>query len=484
MGLRPGLLVLLVREEYRAQSSMFRSSFLAYPIAMLAAAFLLGMMLPPLLTAMPAGDLAILGHAGVFAAGLLVGGFAMFQDPILERRLGGVRLLLGTPATLPISYKEIFAYFYAKDILYYLAMNILPVLLGAYASTIATGLHIDLPLAAVTLTAAFLMGVSAMFALTTVLVRSRAALATVVVATVAFLALLAVRYGILNALGMLVLPAGSYNTHTWTGALAGYAVFAALSAFSLLAIRERPSPGTGKRYASRLPAVERRFAALGKYGTLAAKEWVDLVRSGSLGYVLLGFLVPLLFLWGFLWAFPLALTFYSGGASISLRFNTVFYAVVIGLFASELYGWLNRTDTIESYATLPVRLSDVIKAKFIVFMVLDAAVSTVYLALICMSRGEYGLFLPALYTMLAVSAYVAAVIAYLTGVATNSMLFDYRVLAAYWLAVAPVLVILIITTYSDRLFVPGLAIATIAGLAAIFLLGRIERKWGRGEFRS
>ena len=484
MEARPGLFWLLIKEEYRAQSSMFHSSFLVYPLFMLALSLVMGLMLLPLSAALTAAEIIIIGHAGVMVAGMLVGGFAMFQDPILERRMGGVRMLLGTPGTLPITYKEIFTYFYFKDLAYYLAINVLPVLLGVYISTLFTGLHLNLLMAAITFTAAFLMGVSLTFALSTILVRSKAILAIVMILIIAMVALLALRLGTLQALGMLVPPSGSYMDGSWIGVLIALAIFIALSAFSLLCIREKPATTAEKRYSSHFDVAQKPFMAFGKYAPLAAKEWIDLVRSGSLWYVVFSFLIPLLFLWGFLWIFPFALTFILGGTQVSFGFNTIFYSVIIGFFASELYGWLNRLDSIECYKTLPIKMPDVIKAKLILFMILNAAISTVYLILICVSRGEYGLFPVALYTMLMVSGYVAAVIAYMTGVYTNSLLFDYKVLLKYWLAVAPVLIILIITSFSGRLLLPGIMIATLAGLVAYLLLRRLDAKWGREEFRA
>jgi hypothetical protein len=211
---------------------------------------------------------------------------------------------------------------------------------------------------------------------------------------------------------------------------------------------------------------------------------MDLQRSGSMGYVIFSFLIPLIFLWGFLWLFPVALTFITGGSKISFGFNTVFYSVVIGFFASELYGWLNRLDAIECYKTLPIRMSDVIKAKLILFMILNVAVSTVYLALICISRGEYGLFPFAFYTMFMVSAYVAVVIAYMTGVYTNSLLFDYKVLLKYWVAVAPVLIVLILFSFMQSLIWAGVVFATLMGIVAYLVLRRIDARWGREEFKA
>lgn len=140
MPIRPNLFVLFIKEEYRAQSSMFRSSFLVYPLMILVFAFIMGLMLLPMRTAMSTLDLVTVAHVGVFFAAMLVGGFAMFQNPLLERRMGGIRMMLGMPATIPVSYKEVFTYFYLKDILYYMLMNVLPVLFGIFISTLITGL--------------------------------------------------------------------------------------------------------------------------------------------------------------------------------------------------------------------------------------------------------------------------------------------------------------------------------------------------------
>lgn len=209
-------------------------------------------------------------------------------------------MLLGTPGTLPISCKEIFTYFYFKDILYYILMNVLPVLFGVYTSTLFTGLHINLLMAAVTFTSAFLLGISLMFVLSAVLVRSRAALVVVLACIIAVIAWLSIPVGLLSALGELVPPAGSYLYGSWTGVIVAAAAFIVLSAFSLVCIREKPALAAEKHYTSHFNEMAGRFALFGKYGPLAAKEWMDLVQSGSLGYVVFSFLIPLLFLWGFL----------------------------------------------------------------------------------------------------------------------------------------------------------------------------------------
>jgi hypothetical protein len=463
---------------------MFKSSFLVYPLMMLVFAFIMGLMLLPMRTAMSTVDLVTVAHVGVFFSAMLVGGFAMFQNPLLERRMGGIRMMLGMPATVPVSYKEVFTYFYLKDILYYMLMNVLPVLFGIFISTLITGLHIDLLWAAATFTAAFLMGISFCFALSTILVRSRALLAVMIVAILGMIAYLSLGSGLLTVLGQLVPPTDSYMTGSPVGVLIALAAFVVFSAFSLLLIREMPPQNNEKHVKSMFPETEKKFAVFGKYAPLTAKEWTDLVRSGSLGYVLFSFILPLVFLWGLLWLLPSVLTFVMSDNHVDLQFNTVFYSVIIGFFASELYGWLNNLDSTECYKTLPISLSDVIKSKLILFCILNTVISAVYLGLICISRGEYALYPVALFTMFMVSAYVGVLTAYMTGVFTNSLLFDYKVLATYWLSVAPVLIVLIVTTFTPLLFWPGIIIAAAAGVVAFVLLGRIDKKWARAEFKQ
>jgi ABC-type transport system involved in cytochrome c biogenesis permease component len=62
-------------------------------------------------------------------------------------------------------------------------------------------------------------------------------------------------------------------------------------------------------------------------------------------------------------------------------------------------------------------------------------------------------------------------------------MFDYKVMTIYSLAVAPALIVLIVLSFSGLLWAAAV-LATLMGLAAYFLLGRIDGKWGRVEFRA
>lgn len=480
MGQHLKLFLYHVKEEYRVQSSMFKSSFLVYPFMMLTIAVVMGLLGTRLLGTLTSFELIVIAHLGMFFTGLMVGGFAMFQNAVLEKRMGNVRLLLNTPGTLPISYKRTFTYFYFKDILYYLLMNVLPLIIGLYVSTALMGIHIDLPLALLTFIMAFLTGISTCFALSTILIRSKALVALIVVAVMAA-AYLAVSgsSSALTAIGAYIPFAGAYYHKDIFGLAIPLAAFIVFSAFSLAFIKETPG-SVERRYRPRFLEIEKRFSVLGKYASLVSKEWLDLMRSGGLGYIMFSFVLPLLFLWGLLWTLSSVIDLLGG---IRLEFNTLFYASIIGFFAIEVYGWLNNMDGSETFRTLPISLPMLIKSKLTVFFILNIVVSTGYLAFICLTRNEIMLLPAALYTMLMVSSYVGVVTAYMTGLYTNSMLFDYKVIAVYFAAVGPALVVLIVASFSSMFFWYGIGFATILGAVALLLLGRIDKKWGTPELR-
>jgi hypothetical protein len=484
MRLSPKLFMLFMKEEFRAQSSMFRSSFLMYPLFIFALAALMGLMLMPMRMSLSKFELVTIGEIAVFMSGMLVGGMGMFMDAILERRMGNVRMLLSSPGTLPVKYREFFTYFYFKDMLYYMLMDVFPVYLGLVASTLLTGLQVDLPMAAITLALSFALGMSVAFALSTVVVRSRSLFAVLLVgciglAYVATIGQASALYGI----GRFFPPVGIYMSGSLVDLAIALVVIAVLCAVSLYYIRETPHP-VERRFKSQFLAVEKRFRVFGRYATLAAKEWTDLLRSGGLGSVLFSFILPLLFLWGLIWMMSSVMTFMSDGEVISLPFNTIFYAIIIGFFGSLVYGWLNNLDNNGSYKMLPVTMPDIIKAKLILFVILNTVVSIAYLGLISLTRGEIWPLLPVgLYTMFMVSGYTGVLTAYMTGIYTNSLMFDYKVMSIYSLAVAPALIVLIVLSFSGLLWAAAV-LATLMGAAAYFLLGRIDNKWGRVEFKT
>ena len=85
------------------------------------------------------------------------------------------------------------------------------------------------------------------------------------------------------------------------------------------------------------------------------------------------------------------------------------------------------------------------------------------------------------------ASYTVTATAYLTGLRTNSYLFDPRILGKFAAFVIPPLVALSILSfsYSDSQLVSSLTILLLCALLAVatyFLYGRMEKRWNRETF--
>ncbi|MCK4444020.1 MAG: hypothetical protein KAW09_05720, partial [Thermoplasmata archaeon] len=251
---------------------------------------------------------------------------------------------------------------------------------------------------------------------------------------------------------------------------------------SILLVQERfESRKIGKvDYA--LPGVEKRVSFARRYRTLLSKELVDLTRSGTVSKMFFSFVTPLLFL-------SLTVWFVRTGLALPVGFNTVFYAAMVGFFGVLLYSWLNNVDITDYYATLPVTVPQVIKAKLIAFLIMTMWISTVFVLGISWLNNDTSMLWLALPVMFIVSVYMVVMVAYLTGLRTNSFLFDPYVLTVF--SVLSILPDLCLTILSFTLNVPGQVIFSIAGIVivCVILVGTtwilyrgINQKWERSEF--
>lgn len=429
-------------------------------------------------------EIITFGEIAVFLSGFLVGGMAMIMDMVLERRMGDLSVLLGTPATLPASYREFFAYFYVKDMMYYILMVVLPVVFGLFVSTFLTGLHVDLPMAVLSMVLAFVLGMSVAFSLSAVVARSRLLFAIILISGIEFIFISTIgQTSVLSGLGRFFPPVGIYMNGSVMDVFIAIAIIIVLTSVSLVYLRVKPHH-TERRVKNQFGSLEKRLSIFGRHAALVAKEWSDLKRSGVIVSVLFSFFIPLLFLWGLIWMLSGAMSFLYQNETITMPFNTVFYAIIIGFFGCLVYGWLNNIDNNSSYRLLPVTMTDIIKAKLILFFILNTVVSVVYLGFISFSRGElWPLFPVSLYTMFMVSGYTGILTAYLTGIYTNSLMFDYKVLTLFSLALAPLLIILIILSFGGIIWAM-VGIASFMGVTAYLILCKIDSKWGRAEFKT
>ncbi len=91
------LFVAMMKEEWRLHSTMFGSlSFAMFPVMIFGIAFMGAFLVPLMRTSLPAGDLTIIIHANYLMLGIMVGGFGLIGNEIMNRRFGQASLLSST----------------------------------------------------------------------------------------------------------------------------------------------------------------------------------------------------------------------------------------------------------------------------------------------------------------------------------------------------------------------------------------------------
>ncbi len=188
----------MVKEEWRVHSTMFGSlSFALFPVMIFAIAFMGSFLIPLIQSTLPAGNLTLIVHGTYLMLGIMVGGFGLLGNEVMNRRFGQASLLAYSSRSLPLSEKFIFANFVIKDTVYYFFLWVLPFGLGYVLASPYIGVPPgDALLLLLTLTLSFLFGLCGVFFLSAVYIRSRPALLLILVALCAGVAGLVLMTGV------------------------------------------------------------------------------------------------------------------------------------------------------------------------------------------------------------------------------------------------------------------------------------------------
>jgi hypothetical protein len=470
---------LMITEERRMNAAMIGDAqFLLFPVMILVMALVISLASKQLLRAMPLPNTYSLLHAVILLYGLAVGGFALFGNRIAERRVGQLSVLLQTPSLLPVSFRSLFLAFYVKDVIYYLAYSIAPLVAGVALSIPYTGFHLTSVLfLLLTLTLTFLFGISLSFLLSSVYARSKAAFAAVVSALLVLVigSLGLKMYSLTSLLPSLMLQLTA--DPLWIVPSAGLTVL--FSYIAVTTVRVRFGKASERFDAVMLPTASRFHFAKG-YSNLMAKDWIDLVRSGALAPVAGAYIGPLVFLAVVFW-------FLGGILALPLHFNLLFYGAMIGFFSVSIYGWLNLLDSPGFLEVLPVSVAQSIKAKLLMLSLFAAILSTSFLVVLAILQSETAMIGFGLLLAYAATAYTVTVTAYLTGLRTNIYLFSPKVLVRFAAMVVPPLIVVTILSFS---FDQGSAWSALLVLATCIVLlvlafvfyRMIDARWGKESF--
>jgi hypothetical protein len=457
------LFTAMVKEEWRVHSTMFGSlSFALFPVMIFGIAFMGSFLIPLMQTTLPAGNLALIVHATYLMLGIMVGGFGLLGNEVMNRRFGQASLLAYSARSLPLSEKFIFSNFVIKDTVYYFFLWVLPFGFGY----ILASPFIGVPLAGallllLTLTLSFLFGLCSVFFLSAVYARSHLVLWLVLLAIVVGVGGLAVMTGMNPVL--FFPPLLLYSAFTWANFLFSCAVLALLFGVAIVLFNPE-SVGSEKMYKDSFAPLTRRFSFLPN-PPLAAKDSLDLYRSGSLvGQTIFSFLLPLAVIWFFL---SLLGPFFPPHGLLFI------VAVTTGVIASTMYTWVTMFDTFGPYACLPVAVSTLIASKLTTFAILQV-IPAVFIAAVALLSGEAAYLIPAVVLGISVSFYAVGVMAWLCGLSPNVLVYDVKVLFVYLILVGIVLTIFTAAAFANPYFA---LFAVILSIPTWLLVRKAKVRW-------
>ncbi|MDD1686988.1 hypothetical protein [Methanoregula sp.] len=453
----------MMKEEWRIHSTMFGSlSFALFPVMIFGIAFMGAFLVPLMQTTLPAGNLTLILHASYLMLGIMVGGFGLLGNEVMNRRFGQASLLAYSARSLPLKESFIFSNFVVKDTVYYFFLWVLPFGLGYIIASPFIGVSLaSALLLLLTLTLAFLFGLCAVFFLSTVYARSRPALWLILLAVVAGGAGLAVVTGTNPAL--FFPPLLLNHAFTWTNLIGSCAILAILFGVAI-ALFNPESVGSEKNYRNAFSPLMARLSFLPN-PPLAAKDAIDLYRSGSLiGQTLFSFILPLAVIWFFL---SLLGPYFPPHGLLFI------FAITTGVIASTMYTWVTMFDNFGPYACLPVAVSTLIAGKLTTFTILQL-LPAIFIAVVAILSGEIAFLVPAVVLGLAVSFYAVAVMAWLCGLSPNVLVYDVKVLALYLILVGIVIVLFTAAAFAN----PYFALASlILAVPAWWFVQKAKVRW-------
>jgi len=249
------------------------------------------------------------------------------------------------------------------------------------------------------------------------------------------------------------------------------------------------------------------FLGKGEIRLIVAKEFVDLIRSGSLKKMTVSYAIPLLVLLGMAWLVDFA--------EAPIPINLLSYAPFLGFFGFNFYSWLTILDSPEFMNGLPLGVPQLIRAKVVVYFLATSWISLIFIVLMAWRLDEWGALPTSIIVMFANSIYIVALTAFLMGLRPNKAIFDASIMIWFWIGTVIPLLLLFLLSFTqgdvslygnwwERTSEGGLAataamydqsmveqgykgmIAISVGLilASALLWKLMDRRWGYAEFSN
>ena len=473
------LFSLMIKEELRLHKSFVGAvGSIFFPAIIFVLSFILSLSSPVIINAMGLYKAILFLNIGAFFYGIFVGFLGKIGEEVMTRRFGEINLILQFPKLFPVSFRRVMSHFFVKDAVFYLFYSIIPFTLGALVSKPVSGFTFSfVALIFIMLIISFMLGMSLSFLSSAISIISHKLL---IVFILGILAIFSLRFIFADfQIEEIIFPIEYLNNGQVSSFFIPVILTFLFSILAILSMKERFEEKTNK-YHEEILSAENRFAFTGSMKTLMAKELLELKRSGGFGPVIMGFIGPLLGIYFIVSLFEISL-------GVDIDYNAIFYGSMVGFFGVMTYSWLNNFETNEFLNYQPVSVDMVIKAKMTLYFLLTVGLSLVYVIGISIIRNEIDLLPLALIVALVTNIYVVGVTARLTGLKTNTMLFDAKVLSKFFALITPPLLVIVIVSFSIRFNYFHSLVTLVATLVLLLILSKlifstIPKKWKDERF--
>ena len=469
----------MIREEWRIHKTLlggFGSGF--FPVLIFSFTTFGALITPSIRENIELSSILLMLHLGAFFYGFFVGGLGILGENVISKKLGQVNLLLQLPHIYPVSFKQVMGVFYIKDALFYLMYSLVPLVLGI--GTVAPHVGVSygsITILGVTLFLVFMMGMGVSFMLSTIFARSRKIMGII---SVLIFSLILLVYPLKMIPFGYVFPALAFwETHSVLSLVFSALISLAFAVVAILFTQEQYTLNQ-HRYPGTLLTVEKRFRPIGSLQTILSKEWLELHRSKSLFPAVAGFGGQLMAVYFVSWIF-------QTGFSVPLNFNVVFFSGFVGFMGVMTYSVLTNIEHNEYLNLIPVTVDRVVKAKLLLYLLSTSLITVGYVFVIGLLKAELYYVPLSLGVAMSTSIFVVIVVAYLTGLWTNTMFFGVKTIMKFSAIVVPPLILLEIASLMLQSNVQTamkiIIITSLALFAASCLIyTQLQKKWKDSGF--
>ncbi|MBT6972268.1 MAG: hypothetical protein HOA04_04100 [Euryarchaeota archaeon] len=386
-------------------------------------------------------------HLPLFMFSLGMGSFAFLGRVMVNQRGSGLNYLLASPALQPIPQSTNHFAYWVKEVCFYLMLILIPVSVGMSLGILLEvffGLETPLLWTSIPITM-FAMGLTLSEGLAVSFLASalwtRGKSWSRIIPLLAVLAGVFVLGGWVDFDSFILGYSFQLNHSLWVGILAVFLI-PVLAWLGAVSVADDFEQQVSERKELLSPIYSRlSFLGNGTLRLLVAKEFVDLIRSGTIKKMIISYTVPLLVL--------LALAWLVDFTDSPIPVNLLTYAPFLGFFGFNFYSWLTGIDSPEFMNGIPATVPQLIRAKVVTYFLTTTWISILFLILMAWKLDSFAMLPVALIVMIANSIYIVCLTAFLMGLRPNKAIFDASIMIWFWIGTVIPLLVLFLLSFSQ-----------------------------------